>query len=76
MSTVLEEKMFNPRLTKSPEDFAKLMEDLNLPNPKQIDIAVPANMACGVQVDPSENLPIEDLGQGAAFGSTPAQRAA
>ncbi|CAE7628906.1 ETHE1 [Symbiodinium sp. CCMP2592] len=58
VSTVLEEKMFNPRLTKSPEDFAKLMEDLNLPNPKQIDIAVPANMACGVQFDPSENLPI------------------
>ena len=58
VSTVLQEKMFNPRLTKSPEDFAKFMEDLNLPNPKQIDIAVPANMACGVQFDPSENLPI------------------
>ena len=42
--------MFNPRLTKSQKDFAKLMEDLNLPNPKQIDIAVPAKhgLRCAV----------------------------
>ena len=58
VSTVLEEKMFNPRLTKAAEEFATFMEQLGLPNPKQIDIAVPANMACGVQFDASENLPI------------------
>ena len=58
VSTVQEEKMFNPRLMKQPEEFAKFMENLGLPNPKQIDVAVPANMACGVQFDPSENLPI------------------
>ena len=57
-STVLEEKMLNPRLTKSAEEFAKFMEGLGLPNPKQIDIAVPANMACGVHFDASEMLPI------------------
>jgi sulfur dioxygenase len=33
---VAEEKGMNPRLTKSKEQFVKLMENLNLPYPKQI----------------------------------------
>jgi len=36
MTTVAEEKGMNPRLTKSKEQFVKLMENLNLPYPKQI----------------------------------------
>mmetsp|Transcript_32114 Transcript_32114/g.70294 ORF Transcript_32114/g.70294 Transcript_32114/m.70294 type:complete len:394 (-) Transcript_32114:245-1426(-) len=49
VSTIGEERLFNPRLTKSVEEFAKIMQDLGLPMPKRINEAVPANMACGVQ---------------------------
>lgn len=48
VSTVGEEREFNPRLTKSLEEFVVIMRNLNLPKPKKIDIAVPANMVCGV----------------------------
>ncbi|KAK3261256.1 hypothetical protein CYMTET_29827 [Cymbomonas tetramitiformis] len=48
-STVLEEKTFNPRLTKSKEEFRSIMQNLGLPYPEKIDAAVPANMACGIQ---------------------------
>eukprot|EP00418_Pyrodinium_bahamense_P080604 CAMPEP_0179055098 /NCGR_PEP_ID=MMETSP0796-20121207/23126_1 /TAXON_ID=73915 /ORGANISM="Pyrodinium bahamense, Strain pbaha01" /LENGTH=422 /DNA_ID=CAMNT_0020751741 /DNA_START=68 /DNA_END=1336 /DNA_ORIENTATION=+ len=49
VSTVDEERRFNPRLCKSKEEFVKIMAELNLPYPKKIDVAVPANMMCGVQ---------------------------
>ncbi|XP_023391113.1 persulfide dioxygenase ETHE1, mitochondrial isoform X2 [Pteropus vampyrus] len=49
VSTVEEERTLNPRLTLSCEEFVKVMDNLNLPKPQQIDIAVPANMRCGVQ---------------------------
>lgn len=48
-STVLEEKTLNPRLTKSKDDFVKLMDELGLPYPKQIDKALPLNLVCGIQ---------------------------
>lgn len=49
VSTVAEEKRFNPRLGlgKSKEAFVKIMNNLNLPRPKQIDTAVPCNLADG-----------------------------
>src|ERR1700709_319421 len=48
VSTIGEEKAFNPRLqVKSPEQYAELMNNLNLPNPKMMDVAVPANMRVG-----------------------------
>lgn len=49
-STISEEKLYNPRLnlSKTQEEFEAIMAGLNLPNPKQIDIAVPANLRCGV----------------------------
>ncbi|XP_061406887.1 persulfide dioxygenase ETHE1, mitochondrial [Lethenteron reissneri] len=49
MSTVAEEKKFNPRFTKPLPQFVELMNNLNLPKPKQIDRAVPANLLCGIQ---------------------------
>ncbi|CAE7287492.1 Ethe1 [Symbiodinium natans] len=52
VSTVEEERRFNPRLTKTVEEFEELMANLGLPNPKKIDVAVPANMVCGVQDEP------------------------
>jgi len=49
VSTIGEERVFNPRLqVKSPEEYAALMARLNLPNPKMMDVAVPANMRVGL----------------------------
>ncbi|XP_051920423.1 persulfide dioxygenase ETHE1, mitochondrial isoform X2 [Hippocampus zosterae] len=48
VSTVGEERTFNPRLTKSLEEFVAIMNNLNLPKPSKIDISVPANLVCGV----------------------------
>jgi sulfur dioxygenase len=48
VSTIGEEKAFNPRLqVKSIDDYVALMNNLNLPNPKMMDVAVPANMKVG-----------------------------
>lgn len=49
VSTVGEEKKYNPRLTKDEETFKSIMENLKLAYPKMIDVAVPANMICGLQ---------------------------
>ncbi|MGE5261547.1 MAG: MBL fold metallo-hydrolase [Actinomycetota bacterium] len=49
VSTIGEEKAFNPRLqVKSADEYADLMNHLNLPNPKMMDVAVPANMRIGL----------------------------
>jgi len=48
VSTIAEEKKFNPRLqVKSIDEYVDLMSKLNLPNPKMMDVAVPANMRVG-----------------------------
>eukprot|EP00611_Tribonema_gayanum_P020908 TRINITY_DN3908_c0_g1_i3.p1 TRINITY_DN3908_c0_g1~~TRINITY_DN3908_c0_g1_i3.p1 ORF type:complete len:196 (+),score=66.89 TRINITY_DN3908_c0_g1_i3:726-1313(+) len=47
-STIGEERKFNPRLTKDVEEFQRIMAGLNLAYPKKIDVAVPANMKCGL----------------------------
>ncbi len=48
VSTIGEEKRYNPRVAgKSRDEFVALMNALNLPPPKLIDVAVPANRACG-----------------------------
>ncbi|MEE6526168.1 hypothetical protein FKM82_026637 [Ascaphus truei] len=49
VTTVQEEKRLNPRLTKNEAEFVKIMNNLNLRKPAQIDIAVPANLKCGIQ---------------------------
>ncbi len=49
VSTIGEEKRFNPRLkVKSIDEYVDLMNSLNLPNPKMMDVAVPANMHVGL----------------------------
>jgi sulfur dioxygenase len=49
VSTIGEEKAFNPRLqVRSADEYAELMGKLNLPNPKLMDVAVPANMRVGL----------------------------
>ena len=48
VSTVAQERERNPRLAgKTVEEFVAIMADLDLPYPKKIDIAVPANQLCG-----------------------------
>ncbi len=49
VTSVAEEKHFNPRLggDLSADDFAGYMNNLNLPHPKQMAVAVPANLQCG-----------------------------
>ncbi len=52
VSTIGEEKAFNPRLqVKSIDEYVELMNHLNLPNPKMMDVAVPANMRIGLARD-------------------------
>src|SRR3984885_12275801 len=49
VSTIGEEKLFNPRLkVKSMDEYAELMNNLKLPNPKMMDVAVPANTHVGL----------------------------
>ena len=49
VTSVGEEKRYNPRLGAGigEEDFTGYMNNLGLPHPKQIAVAVPANMQCG-----------------------------
>jgi sulfur dioxygenase len=52
VSTIGEEKLFNPRLrVKSMDEYAELMNNLKLPNPKMMDVAVPANVRVGLHQD-------------------------
>lgn len=52
VSCIAQEKAINPRLAgKSREDFVAIMQQLNLPKPTMIDVAVPANRKCGVDED-------------------------
>jgi sulfur dioxygenase len=49
VSTIGEERLFNPRLkVKSMDEYAELMNNLKLPNPKMMDVAVPANIRVGL----------------------------
>jgi rhodanese-related sulfurtransferase len=52
-TSVAEEKAHNPRLGGdiSEGDFVGYMRNLGLPHPRQIDVAVPANMMCGRPAD-------------------------
>ncbi len=48
VSSVAEEKAWNPRFVgRTRDEFIQFMQGLNLPNPKKIMEAVPANERCG-----------------------------
>jgi sulfur dioxygenase len=52
VSSIGEEKRYNPRLqVRSIDEYVDLMGKLNLPNPKMMDVAVPANMRVGLAQD-------------------------
>ena len=54
-TTVAEEKAHNPRLGAwvRKQDFVGFMNNLGLPHPKRLDVAVPANLQCGRPEDAS-----------------------
>lgn len=49
-TTIGEEKALNPRLgnAKPKNEFTAIMDNMKLPKPKRIDVAVPGNIACGL----------------------------
>ena len=50
VSTLGEERRYNPRLQVNTEaEYVAIMEGLNLPNPKMMDVAVPANRKIGAK---------------------------
>src|SRR6266481_4234186 len=52
VSTIGEEKRYNPRLqVRSIDEYVELMNNLNLPNPKLMDVVLPANMHVGLHQD-------------------------
>ena len=61
ITTILQEKQRNPRLkdNKPENEFIDLMNGLDLPYPRKIDFAVPANKLCGQCPD---NIPKEYSG--------------
>ena len=64
-STVGEERKYNARLRDgiSEPEFVQIMAALKLADPKQMDVAVPANLACGTRKE-----------QDRPSGSSPAKR--
>jgi sulfur dioxygenase len=65
-TSVGEERRFNPRLggDVGEGDFAGYMKNLGLPHPRQMDVAVPANLRCGRPPDAAAGA-----GAGAASGA-------
>ncbi len=52
LSTLGEERRRNPRLQVSnAEEYAALMQSLKLDLPRQMDVAIPANLAVGADID-------------------------
>lgn len=52
VTSIKQERTSNPRIAgKSRAEFIEIMDNLNLPNPKLIDQAVPANRYCGLEED-------------------------
>ena len=52
VSTIIEERQFNPRLqVKSVEEYVDIMNNLNLPDPKMMDVAVPSNLKLGIDLN-------------------------
>jgi rhodanese-related sulfurtransferase len=62
VTSVGEEKLYNPRLAESigEGDFVGYMTNLGLPHPKQMEIAVPANLKCGKPQTTTSGDPLID----------------
>jgi glyoxylase-like metal-dependent hydrolase (beta-lactamase superfamily II)/rhodanese-related sulfurtransferase len=62
VTSVGEEKLYNPRLAESigENDFVGYMTHLGLAHPKQMDAAVPANLKCGRPEKTTASDPLSD----------------
>ena len=71
VSNIIQEKTTNPRLSdKSKEEFIEIMNNLNLPKPKLIDEAVPANRYCGLDENERQDaVERRDKGQSTVQGT-------
>lgn len=61
-TSVREEKRWNPRLgvSRSRDEFVGIMRELNLPYPRKIESAVPANTRCGgAQAQPAAAVQLD-----------------
>ena len=68
VSTIGEEKAYNPRLqVSSKADYIELMNNLNLPNPKMMDIAVPENIKMGIAFEAQKEVNFVDADKLAAM---------
>ena len=57
VSTIGEEKNYNPRLqVTSSQEYANIMNNLNLDDPKLMDIAIPANKSKGMTYEAQKKL--------------------
>ena len=55
VSTIAEERSCNPRLqVGSVQEYVDIMNNLNLPNPKMMDVAIPSNLHIGLKQDRPE----------------------
>jgi sulfur dioxygenase len=58
VSTIYEEKAHNPRLqVRTPDEYAAIMNNLNLANPAMMDVAVPENLKIGIRLDAQHRVP-------------------
>ena len=50
-STIFEEKNFNPRMAnKTKKEFVQIMNSLDLPSPKLMDVVIPLNENSGLDI--------------------------
>ncbi|HJY77950.1 MAG TPA: rhodanese-like domain-containing protein [Burkholderiales bacterium] len=63
-TSVGEEKLYNPRLAEGilEQDFVGYMKHLGLPHPKQMELAVPANLKCGKPQQSTTQNPLSPEG--------------
>ncbi|MCK5829383.1 MAG: MBL fold metallo-hydrolase [Methylococcales bacterium] len=60
ISNISQERTANPRLAgKTKAEFVEIMANLNLPKPKLIDMAVPANRYCGVDEEQANQAAVQ-----------------
>lgn len=73
ISTIKQEKTTNPRIAgKSREQFIEIMNNLNLPRPRLIDEAVPANRFCGLEEDQRQDAIVQRDAAREAAANAPA----
>lgn len=62
VSTIYEEKTHNPRLqVSSADEYAAIMNNLNLPNPTMMDVAIPENLKMGLRLDAQHRVPAVEV---------------